>query len=150
MVITSNNLQTTVETAMNYVKTFENNVDSQKAASRNVLAIEQGGQGRGCGGGRGGRGGRGRGGDSGWGRGKGKSAYDPNKKNYPPAEWRSLTAKEQQKVRDARASVKAGEKCSVASTVTFEDNSKRQKQDEPGVGASMTRRKRRNEARCLA
>jgi hypothetical protein len=41
--------------------------------------------------------------------------------------------------------VKAGEKRRVASTVTFqdeEDDGKCQNQDEPGVGASMTRRKK--------
>ena len=142
-VIASEHLQTTVATAMNFVKTIENTQDSQKTPARNVSAFDSGGRGRGRGdrGGRGGRGGRGRG--HGRGRG-GRSAYDPQKKHYAPAEWSSLSEDEKQKVRDARVAAKSGAKRNVAS-ISVEDQgdsniaSNRQKTD-IGVGATMTRR----------
>lgn len=144
-VLASDHLRETVATAMNYVKTFENTLDSQKSSSRNVSTYESGGRGRG----RGDRGGRGRGGRGGGrGRGsggKGKSAYDPKKNHYSPQEWRSLTSDEQQKVRDARTAAKSGGKRSVAA-VTFlddegESSGKRQKNEgTSGMGSSMTRR----------
>ena len=141
-VMATEQLLASVTTAMNFVKTVENSQDSHRAPSRNVSAYDSGGgRGRGRGGGRGGRGGRGRGSGRGRGGGKGKSAYDPAKRHYAPAEWNSLTPEEQQKVRDARTAATSGTKRSVASvTVDDDESSNRQRTDGGGVGACMTRR----------
>jgi hypothetical protein len=119
-ILATAHLQATVAEAMNFIKVYKNQLESQKPASRNVSSFETGGRGRGGGrgGGRGRSGGRGRGSGKGRGDAKGKSAYDPKKNHYTTPAWKSLTSEEQQKFRDSRTS-KAR---SVSATkVTFQD-----------------------------
>jgi hypothetical protein len=144
-VIASERYSTNVEDAMNYVKSYENSLDSMKTTTKNVSSFETSGRGRGRGNGRGGGRGSGRGGHGGRGgdndRGRNKGRGGQKKTDYMPREKRnSLSAEEQQAIRNAQDKAGIGTKCKVASMETDKQESKKAKtEDTTGVGDNMTR-----------
>jgi hypothetical protein len=145
-VIAAERYSTNVEDAMNYVKSYENSLDSMKTTTRNVSSFETGGRGRGRGNGRGGGRGSGRGGRGGRGgyndRGRNKGRGGQKKTDYMPSEkWNSLSAEEQQAIRNAQDKAGIGIKRKVAFMETDKQESKKTKagEDTTGVGNNMTR-----------
>lgn len=131
-------LQQDIETAMNFVKTFENQQESYRIATRNVSTMETGGRGRGRGG-RGGRGGRsGRGG-----RGSSKRRGGAKTEYLSKEKWNALSDEEKAAVRAARdaAGIKKRKVAAVAADAApAAPEAAAAPPAAAGVGDNMTRR----------